>query len=98
MPLPSPTLTQLNACLSLYFYMFCSHYPSVESEHCDEGQGATAEDSGTKESEDERGTDFKRQRSGSKDKKGVRERELEKEKEREREIERERERKKERRW
>ena len=51
--------------------MFCRHYPSVESEHYEEGQGATAEDSGTKESEDERGTDYKRQRSGSKDKKGV---------------------------
>ena len=56
-----------------------SHYPSVESEQCsglqdEEGQGAAAEDSGTKESEDERGTDSRRQRSGSKDKKGVRER------------------------
>ena len=78
-----PPHTLLIACLSLYFYMFRSHYPSVESKHCDEGQGATAEDSGTKESEDERGTDFKRQRSGSKDKKGVRERDKERERERE---------------
>ena len=42
--------------------------------HGDEGQGGTAEDSqGTKDSEDEKGTDVKRQRSSSKDKKGVRE-------------------------
>lgn len=41
--------------------------------HGNEGQGGTAEDSqGTKESEDEKGADLKRLRSGSKDKKGVR--------------------------
>ena len=65
--------------------MFCRHYPSVESEHYEEGQGATAEDSGTKESEDERGTDYKRQRSGSKDKKGVSEK-GKRERQREREL------------
>ena len=56
---------------------FCSHYQQVESStQGDEGQGAAAEDSqGTKESEDERGADLKRQRSSNKDKKGVRERE-----------------------
>ena len=39
---------------------------------------------GTKESEDERGADFKRQRSSNKDKKGVRERGREEERDRER--------------
>ena len=56
--------------------------------HGDEGQGATADDSqGTKESEDERGADFKRQRSSNKDTKGVRERGREGGRERERERE-----------
>ena len=61
--------------------------------HGDEGQGATADDSqGTKESEDKRGADFKRQRSSNKDKKGVRERGREgRETKRERERSRERE-------
>ena len=65
----------------------CSHYLQVESVgHGEEGQGAATEDSqGTKESDDERGTDLKRQRSGSKDKKGVRRSEKERERERERE-------------
>ena len=48
----------------------------------EEGQSTGAgDDSGTKESEDERGADFRRQKSGGgKDKKGVREREREREK------------------
>jgi hypothetical protein len=55
--------------------VFFSHYQQVESgTHGDEDQGGAAEDSqGTKESDDEKGSDLKRQRSGSnKDKKGVR--------------------------
>ena len=57
---------------------YCRHYLQVDTDHRssgvqgEEGQGAAAEDSqGTKESEDERGTDLRRSRSSSnKDKKG----------------------------
>ena len=63
-------------CSINYGINFYSHYQQVEGgTHGDEGQGGTAEDSqGTKESEDEKGADIKRQRSSNKDKKGVRER------------------------
>ena len=76
------------------YYYFYSHYQQVESgTHGDEGQGGTADDSqGTKESEDEKGADVKRQRSSSKDKKGVWERRPGKERERVRGRGRERER------
>ena len=76
-----------NNCCNNIIAFFYSHYQQVETgTHGDEGQGATADDSqGTKESEDERGADFKRQRSSNKDKKGVREKGRERERERERE-------------